>query len=1249
MAFNTEKLINILRDAKNVTANYPHGIAWKIVKELFRIFQPRDIMSEVYMKRRLDNIVWKADEAPDAFDSKVISIRNDCTDERDERTELACLISKAPEIYQAAISTEARRCTRNGDVIQYSDALDVCRDIYRQVHGIDGLVSSNKKKDKEVQLFTKDKSKGGKPGGRRELTCYKCLQKGHTVTKCTNNASANAKQCPDCGLWGHDSANCWEKADNASKRPSGWKSRRGVSAATTDRAVMLCNMAIPDDLDLLTDKCIFIADTACTDHTCADDCGMVNKTTEEVTFETNNKDASVKATETGTVTGVWCNRYGAEQFPFNIKINHCPEGRFNLLSISKFQQEGWLLHGDENRIWLTKGTTTLLFDIKISTRKSVLYCAYLKRDGCDSISTSRMQALETRESEFAQANLGMITPVSNPNNTIPIESAHARLGHMDAEKTRSISKHLRWNLSRGNLKPCAPCAVGKARKAAIKPPDDAAPVDNSERVFLDIASLRLTDEEKKMHEPMGTSFPNWRIMIYGACDFASSIFTTTKIAIVEPTCEELYKWTTLYKKTIKYLRMDGSGENKKLAERMKSADWKLPIQPEFTARDTPQQNSKAEVKFPTLVGRMKALFEHANIPRGIVRRRLFPHAANYVTKMSNFELVEVDGKLATRWEHMTGSLPNWTAHPRIWGEAGIVKLIGDNDSRDTNRGTECVFVDYPNTSMSDDTVRMWDPETERIHETRDVTWMKRMYFPAIANVPELLIDAAITARKRIDDSAAIIASENENEDSYDGVNLRQRKATTTPVLTSNYYAVLQDDDDEEDAVEQTSTAIVSTNSNNEEESEDEDEANQGEAESIFQDTQIVEGSSGSDVTHSNPPNQNTPRRSTRVPRQNSVLNIGSTKSQSYLEDTGDKFYDSREHSDTSNPSSNPSPDPHDDEQATSSNNNINDHDAAEFDEVNLFFNMGQWNNMYEVQLMGAALGGGFGNTEELHVMTYDEAMAKDEPGWMKSVYKEHDRMTEEHHVWDAVPPSEVEPTATVIDSTWAMKQKSDGTKRARLAGRGFWQIPGKDFDPDCLMAPVVAMLTIFIVLTLIVTCSWYCILIDLKGAFLTADFEPGRNIYMKIPKGFEKFYPIGWLLRLNKTIYGTKQASRQFWIKLYKALEDCGYKRSNMDQCLYFKWHEKYGLTLIISWVDDLMVCGKQEACMEFKEEIKKKFEIDDIGEMKEYVGCKIDRTEDQMKMTQPVLIQSLEDEFEVKTVRLQDSSISWNIHSTLR
>jgi len=47
----------------------------------------------------------------------------------------------------------------------------------------------------------------------------------------------------------------------------------------------------------------------------------------------------------------------------------------------------------------------------------------------------------------------------------------------------------------------------------------------------------------------------------------------------------------------------------------------------------------------------------------------------------------------------------------------------------------------------------------------------------------------------------------------------------------------------------------------------------------------------------------------------------------------------------------------------------------------------------EYNLVGAGLGGGFSNTNELHVMKYKEAMQQpDKDKWEKSVEEEHDRM-----------------------------------------------------------------------------------------------------------------------------------------------------------------------------------------------------------------------------------------------------------------
>ena len=60
------------------------------------------------------------------------------------------------------------------------------------------------------------------------------------------------------------------------------------------------------------------------------------------------------------------------------------------------------------------------------------------------------------------------------------------------------------------------------------------------------------------------------------------------------------------------------------------------------------------------------------------------------------------------------------------------------------------------------------------------------------------------------------------------------------------------------------------------------------------------------------------------------------------------------------------------------------------------------------------------------------------------------------------------------------------------------------------------------------------------------------------------------------------------------------------------------------------MVVGAKEAMEEAKEGFQHWFDCDDAGGMDEYLGCKLERNWDKgwIKFTQPVLIQSLSDEF---------------------
>ena len=103
-----------------------------------------------------------------------------------------------------------------------------------------------------------------------------------------------------------------------------------------------------------------------------------------------------------------------------------------------------------------------------------------------------------------------------------------------------------------------------------------------------------------------------------------------------------------------------------------------------------------------------------------------------------------------------------------------------------------------------------------------------------------------------------------------------------------------------------------------------------------------------------------------------------------------------------------------------------------------------------------------------------------------------------------------------------------------------------------------------------------------------------------------------------------------FWRKMLSAFYKMDYKRSKADPCLYFKWTAGFGLIIWLSHVDDCYITGKKEGVLQAKNEMQTHFECDDIGELKEYVGCKINYKPHRgyLRVTQPVLLQSFGDEF---------------------
>ena len=282
---------------------------------------------------------------------------------------------------------------------------------------------------------------------------------------------------------------------------------------------------------------------------------------------------------------------------------------------------------------------------------------------------------------------------------------------------------------------------------------------------------------------------------------------------------------------------------------------------------------------------------------------------------------------------------------------------------------------------------------------------------------------------------------------------------------------------------------------------------------------------------------------------------------------------------------------------------------------------------HKLARVGAGLGGGFGNTKELRPMKYKEAMVVDREGWATAVEEEHNRMVE-NYVWQPVKRSKVPRGANILTSTWACKLKSNGTKRARINGRGYKQVDGVHYNSASIHSPFTKNVSVRIVLVLALMARWIGRISDVKGAFLKGNLETDKDqMFLKVPEGFEKFYEDDVVLQLVKAIYGTKQAAIAFWKELLKCMKYIKNARNGAYPCLYFKW-TLFGLVVWLSWVDDCMVWGPKEVVPKDNKEFMKRFECDDVGEVKEYFGCKLEKNEEErsFKFTQPVLLQSFSD-----------------------
>ena len=255
----------------------------------------------------------------------------------------------------------------------------------------------------------------------------------------------------------------------------------------------------------------------------------------------------------------------------------------------------------------------------------------------------------------------------------------------------------------------------------------------------------------------------------------------------------------------------------------------------------------------------------------------------------------------------------------------------------------------------------------------------------------------------------------------------------------------------------------------------------------------------------------------------------------------------------------------------------------------------------------------------------DALKAPDSDQFRQAMKEEIEAHTNRGH-WKVVLKVDVPPGTRILDAVWSMKRKRrlDTQEvykhKARLTVHGGQQQHGINFWET--YAPVVSWSSIRLFLTHAIRRGWHTRQVDFVLAFPQADVE--TDIFMKVPAGYHlnDADPDTQCLQLIKNVYGTKQGPRTWSKHLVRGLKKIGFTQSSVEPCLFYR-----GTVSFLIYVDDGILAGPSDDDIEqaIEDLMKANFDIEDMGNIKDYLGVQVRRTNDGgLLLTQSHLIDSI-------------------------
>ena len=192
-----------------------------------------------------------------------------------------------------------------------------------------------------------------------------------------------------------------------------------------------------------------------------------------------------------------------------------------------------------------------------------------------------------------------------------------------------------------------------------------------------------------------------------------------------------------------------------------------------------------------------------------------------------------------------------------------------------------------------------------------------------------------------------------------------------------------------------------------------------------------------------------------------------------------------------------------------------------------------------------------------------------------------------------------------------VKRKADGSIekfKARLVADGNTQKYGVDFDR--VFATVVKTSTIRLVLVIAAQRDYNLTSTDIRQAYMQAELN--EDIFMQPPPGVWPFDKDGNSLvcKLRRSLYGLKQAGREWAVLFTSFLIEWGMTRSVIDTCLYTYTRPSDGAILwVLIYVDDALLCDSSSGLREsFVADLSQRFPTEDKGELSWILNVAITR-----------------------------------------